>query len=168
MRPILTEGAIVCVGDDVNTDYIVPSHRKKETIDPQVLRQYIFEDLRPDLVTRLTGQSILVAGENFGCGSAMEVAVTVPKAAGITAIVAKSFSRTYKRNAINNGLLVLTADTSGLKDGEHGAIVERDGAVFLRMASGTTIPCDPMPGFLLDIIRSGGLVPYLINGRGFP
>jgi 3-isopropylmalate/(R)-2-methylmalate dehydratase small subunit len=168
MNATLAAGRTVCVGDDVNTDYIVPSHRKKETIDPQILRRYIFEDLSPDLVTRLSGACILIAGENFGCGSAMEVAVTVPKAAGIQAIVAKSFSRTYKRNAINNGLLALTADTSGIAEGEQGAVVEHDGAVVLQMASGRIVPCDPVPGFLLDIIRRGGLVPYLRENRGFP
>lgn len=51
MSTILTKGTVVCVGDDVNTDYIVPSHRKKETIDPQVLRRFMFEDAYPDLVT---------------------------------------------------------------------------------------------------------------------
>ena len=161
MTNILAEGRVVRVGDDVNTDYIVPSHRKKETLDPQVLRQYIFEDLSSDLARKLEGGALLVAGTNFGCGSAMEVAVTVPKAAGVKAIVAKSFSRTFKRNAANNGLLALTADTTGIEEGEQGTVVERDGAIFVQMTSGKIVPCDPVPGFLLEIIRRGGLVPYL-------
>ena len=168
MSTFLTRGTILCVGDDVNTDYIVPSHRKKETIDPQVLRQFMFEDAYPDFIAKLVGDTILVGGRNFGCGSAMEVAVTVPKAAGITAVVARSFSRTYKRNAVNNGLLALTADTVGLREGDAAEIVEHDGAILLRTGSGRSVACDPVPGFLINIIRSGGLVAYLRDRGGFP
>ncbi len=168
MSETLAEGFFVCVGHDVNTDYIVPSHRKKETIDPNELRRYMFEDAYPDLIQRIDGNTILVAGNNFGCGSAMEVAVTVPKAAGIKAVIAKSFSRTYRRNAVNNGLLALTADTSVFVDGERAEVIEEDGAITVRTASGQSVQCEPVPPFLIEIIRAGGLVSYLRRTGQFP
>jgi len=94
MTDTMASGSARVLGDDINTDYIVPSHRKKETIDPDILRAFIFEDIAPGFYDAMDDETILVAGTNFGCGSAMEVAVTVLQAAGVKAVIAKSFSRT--------------------------------------------------------------------------
>ena len=93
------EGAAFCFGDDINTDYIIASRRKRDTLDVNILKQYIMEDIRPGFFHELSGSAILVAGENFGCGSAMEVAAQVVRGNNIPVILAKSFARSYYRNA---------------------------------------------------------------------
>lgn len=116
------QGRARVLGNDVNTDYIVSSRRKKETIDPHLLRRYLLEDLLPSFAASVRDGDVIVAGRNFGCGSAMEVAVTALLAAGIRAVIAQSFARTYLRNAMNNGLLAVIADTGGRAEG--GGITE--------------------------------------------
>jgi 3-isopropylmalate/(R)-2-methylmalate dehydratase small subunit len=158
-------------GDDVNTDNIISSRRKRETIDPVQLSRFLFEDVAPGFAAGVCAGDILVAGSNFGCGSAMEVAVTAVLGAGIRAVVAKSFSRTYLRNALNNGLLAICADTDGVAEGDAielgDAADGREGAVQLRLASGAVVACDPLPPFMQAMLEAGGLVPYLRRHGGF-
>lgn len=154
--------------DDINTDYIISSHRKKETIDPQILKQYLLEDARPGFAATLGEGDILVAGKNFGCGSAMEVAVTVVLAAGIRAVVAQSFSRTYLRNALNNGLLPVVADTRAIAEGEPLALrMDEQGRLLLDHGQAQPIVCEGLPEFVLNMLQAGGLVAYLKKHRSF-
>ncbi len=149
-------------GDDVNTDYIISSHRKKETIDPQVLKAFVFEDLKPGFASDVQADDILVAGKNFGCGSAMEVAVTVVLATGVRAVVAKSFSRTFLRNALNNGLLPITVDTSSIQEGDALMLsMDESGAMLLEHGKGKVLVCEPLPDFVVAMLEAGGLVSYL-------
>jgi 3-isopropylmalate/(R)-2-methylmalate dehydratase small subunit len=158
------------LGDDINTDYLIASSRKKDSLDPQVLRNYLLEDVDPAFAASVRDGDILVAGHNFGCGSAMEVAVTVVLGAGIRAVVARSFARTYWRNAVNNGLLLITADTSGIAEGD-ALTLRPDGAepcLLVDPASGASpfrIRCDPVPDIVLALRAAGGLVPYLREHR---
>ncbi len=156
------------VGDDVNTDNIIASRRKKESIDPAVLRAYMLEDVDPAFASSVRPSDILVAGRNFGCGSAMEVAVTVVTSAGICAVIAKSFSRTYLRNAINNGLLPVVADTSGVREGDALSLYfDIDNRLLMRADANAAVLCDPIAPFMLDMLNLGGLVPYLRQRGGF-
>lgn len=156
------QGRARVLGDDVNTDYIISSRRKKETIDPQQLRRYLLEDADPGFAASVRDGDVLVAGHNFGCGSAMEVAVTVVLGAGIRAVVARSYSRTYLRNAMNNGLFVVTADTTTIDEGTQLRLrLDDTGALQLDVGNDTTLPCDPIAPFMLEMLNAGGLVPYL-------
>lgn len=147
-------------GDDINTDYIITSRRKRESLDPQVLRQYLFEELDPTFASSVEGGDLIVAGKNFGCGSAMEVAVTAVLGAGVRAVLARSFSRTYYRNAINNGLLPVVCDTQGIREGDRLAIDDEHGLTVRVLATGEIIAAASLPQIMLDIFAAGGLVSY--------
>jgi len=172
---VVISGRARRLGDDINTDYIIASRRKKDTLDGGILRRYLLEDLDPDFAATVRDGDILVAGHNFGCGSAMEVAVTVVLAAGIRVVVARSFARTYWRNAVNNGLLLITADTDALDDAvrEADAVAIRltGSRVSLHVGEGPggahIIPCEAVPEIVLTIRDAGGLVPYLRRHREF-
>ena len=147
-------------GDDINTDYIVTSRRKRESIDREFLRNYIFEELDPGFAASVQQDDVIVAGRNFGCGSAMEVAVTAVLGAGIRAVLARSFSRTYYRNAVNNGLLPMVCDTTAICEGDWLRI---DGDIVRNETTGTTIAAEPLPPVMLEIIEAGGLVGYMVR-----
>ena len=155
------------LGDDVNTDYIITSARKRETIDADVLKQYMLETIDPMFAASVRPGDLLVAGSNFGCGSAMEVAVTVPYAAGIRAVIAKSFSRTYYRNAINNGLIPVECDTTGIREGDRLSIELGTTLIVHNETQGVTMPALPLPVHMLRILDAGGLVPYFRQHRDF-
>jgi 3-isopropylmalate/(R)-2-methylmalate dehydratase small subunit len=151
-------------GSDINTDYIITSRRKRESLDPAVLRAYLFEEVDAGFAATVEEGDVIVAGKNFGCGSAMEVAVTAVLGAGIRAVVARSFSRTYYRNAVNNGLLPVECDTGGISEGDR--LVIGDGEV-RNLSTGVTLDTAPLPEIVQQIIAAGGLVPYFRRHRGF-
>jgi 3-isopropylmalate/(R)-2-methylmalate dehydratase small subunit len=161
------EGRARRFGDHVNTDYIITSTRKRDTLDVSVLKQYLFESVDPEFAASVKPGDLIVAGRNFGCGSAMEIAATVILGAGIRAVVATSFSRTFFRNAINNGLVPIQCDTAGIKEGQSLSIVLTDaGAVVRNVTTGASANSTPLPGIMRSILDAGGLVPYLkAHGR---
>jgi 3-isopropylmalate/(R)-2-methylmalate dehydratase small subunit len=158
------DGRARVFGDDVNTDYIITSRRKRESLDPQVLKNYLFEEIDSKFASSIQSGDLVVAGKNFGCGSAMEVAVTAVLGAGIRAVIAQSFSRTYFRNAINNGLLPIVCDTSRIHEGDRivirGGDEKRSTMVVRNVTTGEDILSTVLPKIMLDIFAAGGLVPY--------
>jgi 3-isopropylmalate/(R)-2-methylmalate dehydratase small subunit len=155
-------------GDDVNTDYVISSSRKRQTIDAHALSCYLFESIAPDFAASVQPGDVLVAGRNFGCGSAMEIAVTVIQAAGIRAVIARSFARSFYRNAINNGLLVVECDTAGIAEGDRLSVSLTDDQTSVRdPAQGLVRAGAPLPPIMRRILEHGGLVPYLAANGGF-
>jgi 3-isopropylmalate/(R)-2-methylmalate dehydratase small subunit len=156
------EGRARKFGDHVNTDYIITSARKRDTLDVSVLTQYLFESVDPKFAQSVRPGDLIVAGRNFGCGSAMEIAATVILGAGIPAVVATTFSRSFFRNAINNGLVPIQCDTAAIKEGQSLSIRLTDmGAIVQNLTTGASMSSTPLPGIMRSILEAGGLVPYL-------
>jgi 3-isopropylmalate/(R)-2-methylmalate dehydratase small subunit len=161
MSELVLEGRARKVGDDVNTDYIISSSRKMLTLDPGVLKEYLLEGLDPGFAASVEPGDLLVAGRNFGCGSAMEVAATVIAGAGIRAVLARSFARTYYRNAINNGVLPVECDTTSIQEGDRLVVGVKAGETrVLDVTRDQRIVGAALPAIMLDILDAGGLVPY--------
>ncbi len=151
-------------GDHINTDYIITSRRKRESLPPEVLCNYLFEEIDPLFAATVQAGDVIVAGKNFGCGSAMEVTVTAVLGAGIRAVVARSFSRTYYRNAVNNGLLPVECDTRTIREGDRLVIGED---AVKDETTGMILKTVPLPEIMRQIISAGGLVPYFRRHRDF-
>ncbi len=159
------EGRARVFGDDVNTDYIISSTRKRDTLDEQILKRYLLETVDPAFAASVQPGDLIVAGANFGCGSAMEIAATVILAAGIRAVVARSFSRTFFRNAVNNGLLPIECDTSGIAEGERVSIRADDNRIEVEnLHRGSLVSGPPLPAMMLSILDAGGLVELVRAG----
>jgi 3-isopropylmalate/(R)-2-methylmalate dehydratase small subunit len=163
---IRLDGRARRLGDHINTDYIISSTRKRETIDEQLLKQWLLETVDPLFAASVREGDIIVAGRNFGCGSAMEVAATVILAAGIRAVVAASFSRTFYRNAINNGLVPVQCDTSGIEENDRLSI-RLDGSSLEVVDETKGLACSglALPAIMLEILEAGGLVAHLRRRR---
>ena len=162
------DGRARVFGDDVNTDYIISSSRKRQTIDTAMLKRFLFESIAPDFAASVEPGDLLVAGTNFGCGSAMEVAATVIQAAGIRAVLARSFARSFYRNAINNGLVVVECDTSTIGERDRLSVELADGGVTTRnLTRGGVMTGAPFPPIMLRILEHGGLVEFLAAHGGF-
>jgi len=127
-----------------------------------VLKKYIMADIRPGFYDELDGVTILVAGENFGCGSAMEVAAQVMSANNIPIILAKSFARSYFRNCVNNGVMPVEMDTGNIAEGDilH-VVMENDRIMVNNLRTGTVDKCPGFDGIVADILKIGGIVPYV-------
>jgi 3-isopropylmalate/(R)-2-methylmalate dehydratase small subunit len=162
------EGRARKVGDDVNTDYIISSSRKMRTLDSGALKEFLLEGLDAGFAATVRPGDLLVAGRNFGCGSAMEVAATVIAAAGIRAVLAQSFARTYYRNAINNGLLPVECDTTSIHEGDRLVVRVKAGETSVQnVTRDVEIAAATLPPIMLDILEAGGLVPYVRAHGGF-
>jgi len=163
--PARLEGRARVVGDNVNTDYIISSTRKRETLDEQILKRYLLETLDPGFAASVRDGDLLVGGANFGCGSAMEIAATVILASGIRAVLAQSFSRTFFRNAVNNGLMPIECDTSGIIEGDRLAItIDARGVLMDNRTRGVMVEGEPLRHMMAEILDAGGLVEYVRRG----
>jgi 3-isopropylmalate dehydratase small subunit len=162
----LIGGKCVKFGDSVNTDLIMPG-RYLVSIDPAELAEHVFEPLGPEVQGRVKASKVVVAGRNFGCGSAREQATSGLAGAGITAVVAESFARVFYRNAINTGLPAITQPEAAraAQDGEEVFVDMAAGTVTVRSAAGgdRSYPFTPYPASLLRILDAGGLIPYVTS-----
>jgi 3-isopropylmalate/(R)-2-methylmalate dehydratase small subunit len=154
------EGRVLVVGDNVDTDAIVPG-RYLTITDPRELGKHALEGLDPSIPEKLRERSIIVAGRNFGCGSSREHAVLALIGAGVRAVIAESFARIFYRNAINRGLLVLEAPgiRQRVRDGDT-VIVDLDRGV-VRLPTGEEVQFKPIAREVLEIVEAGGLIEKL-------
>ncbi|HEU4402128.1 MAG TPA: 3-isopropylmalate dehydratase, partial [Candidatus Polarisedimenticolia bacterium] len=147
----------------ITTDEIIPAVHAT-TDDEARLAERALEPLDPGFATRVRKGDIVVAGEEFGCGSAREHAVWALRGAKVAAVVAKSFAGTFFRNALNNGFLAIEC-AAAVERTESGDLLEidlKDGVVrnLTRGESHTFVPLTP---FALEILEAGGLLPYVLR-----
>ena len=155
----MSQGKVWKYGDNVNTDVIFPGRYTYQIMTPEEMARHAMEDLDPGFAATVKPGDVIVAGKNFGCGSSREQAAACLKAAGVQAVVARSFARIYFRNAINLGLAVLQSDEAAdrLETGDHVDIDLARGEI--RAAQGT-FRFLPLPASVLGIIEAGGLIEY--------
>ena len=154
-------GKVWRYGDNIDTDVIIPA-RYLNTSNPQELALHCMEDIDKSFVPGVKAGDIMVADNNFGCGSSREHAPVAIKASGITCVIAATFARIFYRNAINIGLPLLEVgdDVKKIKAGDVLSVDLESGEI-VNTTSGETIKATPLPGFILDIARAGGLIIYV-------
>lgn len=148
-------------GDDVDTDVIVPA-RYLTSSDPAELASHCMEDIDPGFASGVRKGDVMVAGDNFGCGSSREHAPIAIKASGVLCVIAASFARIFYRNAINIGLPILECPEAAA-DARAGDDLSVDLAsgVIVNLSRGTSYAAAPFPPFMRAIIDSGGLMAYV-------
>ena len=145
-------------GRDIDTDVIIPA-RYLNTSDPAELAKHCMEDLDTTFVERVQPGDIIVADENFGCGSSREHAPIAIKAAGVDAVIAKSFARIFYRNAINTGLAILECPEAADAISEGDVVrVDTETGTITDVTTGATIQAQTFPPFIAEIFEKGGLV----------
>lgn len=143
---------------EVDTDQLVPGTAMKLALAD--MAAHCLRTLRPEFAAGVRPGDVIVAGPDFGIGSSREQAASVLVHLGVAAVIAPSFAGLFLRNAFNVGLLLMTCPRAGeIEDGEAVSLDAR--AARVVRADGTVLPCDPIPGFLLDMVEAGGLLPQL-------
>lgn len=146
-------------GDNIDTDVIIAA-RYLNTSDEKFLASHVMEDIDPNFVKKISVGDVIVAGENFGCGSSREHAPIAIKSAGICAVIAKSFARIFYRNSFNMGLLILECnETDKINEGDELKIDVKQGAIS-NLTQNKTYKFQPIPPFMQELIKSGGLIEY--------
>jgi 3-isopropylmalate/(R)-2-methylmalate dehydratase small subunit len=155
------EGSVWKFDDHVDTDLIIPA-RFLNVSDKDELAKNCFTDIRPDFVKGVRPGDIMVAGVNFGCGSSREHAPLAIKAAGISVIIAKTFARIFYRNAFNIGLPIFESEEAAeaLREGDRVSADLASGEI-TALDTGEKFFAKPIPDFMMEIIRAGGLVNYV-------
>ena len=144
-------------GDNIDTDLIIAA-RYLSTSDPVELAKHVMEDADPEFLNKISKGDVIVAGENFGCGSSREHAPIALKAAGISAIVAKSFARIFYRNAFNMGLPIFELQQiDEIKEGDEIEIDMENGEI---KNGDKTYKFTPIPPFMQELVASGGLINF--------
>lgn len=153
------EGKVWNFGKDIDTDLIIAA-RYLNTSVPEELAKHVMEDADPEFVAKMRAGDIIVAGENFGCGSSREHAPIALKAAGVAAVVAPTFARIFYRNAFNMGLPIFELPESAeIKEGEAISI-DMDSGEIRNTTTGKVYQFTPIPEFMQELLNAGGLMNY--------
>jgi 3-isopropylmalate/(R)-2-methylmalate dehydratase small subunit len=161
---VIIKGKTLKYGDNIDTDVIIPARYLTAT-DPMELAKHCMEDLDPNFKQKVTSETILVAGKNFGCGSSREHAPLSIKGSGVKAIIASSFARIFYRNALNIGLPILESEEAAthLQTGDEVEIDIQLGAI-INLTRGESYRAQSFPPFIQDVIARGGLM-NLVKAR---
>lgn len=157
---MVLKGRVWRFGDDVDTDAIIPA-RYLNTHDPTELAKHVMEDADREFPMKVGKGDIIVAGKNFGCGSSREHAPIAIKAAGIQAVIAKSFARIFYRNAFNIGLPIFESveASKGIREGDE-AEIDADKGIIRNLTSREEYTAKPIPPFMQELIAAGGLIEW--------
>ena len=152
------KGTVHKYGNNVDTDVIIPA-RYLNIHDPEELASHCMEDIDADFVNKVKTGDIVVAGENFGCGSSREHAPATLKTCGVSCVIATTFARIFYRNSINSGLPILEF-AEAIQSIENGDTVEVDfnTGIITNVTKKETYQALPFPDFIKDMIAKGGLL----------
>jgi len=157
---MLIEGRAWKFGNDIDTDVIIPA-RYLNTSDPEELAKHLMEDADKDFRGKVKPGDIIVAGKNFGCGSSREHAPIAIKAAGIQAVIAKSFARIFYRNAFNIGLPIFESVEASEKIKKADLIgIDASNGIIKNLTTNEEYKANPIPPFMQELISAGGLVEW--------
>lgn len=154
-------GRVFKYGNDVDTDVIIPA-RYLNTTSESELACHCMEDIDPDFVKKVRPGDIIVAGDNFGCGSSREHAPIAIKASGVKLVIAASFARIFYRNSINIGLPIWECPeaAAAIANGDE-AEADLAAGTITDVTTGKTFIAQPFPPFIQNIIEAGGLINSL-------
>ncbi len=153
------EATVWRFGDNIDTDLIIAA-RYLNSSDPKVLATHVMEDADPNFVNNLKIGDVIVAGENFGCGSSREHAPIALKEAGVSAVVAKSFARIFYRNSFNMGLPIYELKESDeIKELDKLKVDAKSGTIE-NITQNKKYKFSPIPPFMQELIECGGLINY--------
>ena len=152
--------------DDINTDYIISGRYKFKIDDMNELAKHVMEDISPSFASNVKNGDFIVAGKNFGCGSSREQAPRALKAAGVAAVLAKSYARIFYRSSFNVGLPLIECDTDWIKDSDF-LVVDLDSGIVKCVSSGASVKAAPIPKTMQILLNDGGLIPHLKKNGGF-
>ncbi|MGQ9617195.1 MAG: 3-isopropylmalate dehydratase small subunit [Spirochaetota bacterium] len=152
------EGKVFVFGDNIDTDGIIPA-RYLNTDNPDELAAHCMEDIDEGFARKVKSGDVIVAGENFGCGSSREHAPIAIKAIGVSCVIASSFARIFYRNAINIGLPILEIEDAPqkFKVGDR-VFVDFENGIVENRSTGKIFETQPFPPFMQRIINAGGLI----------
>ena len=159
------KGYVHKYGDNLDTDVIIPA-RYLHIADKKELATHCMEDIDPNFPKVVRPGDIVVGGQNFGCGSSREHAPMVLLECGVSCVIAGSFARIFYRNAINIGLPILECSEASKKiEAGDEIAVDFDSGLITNLTKGETYTAEPFPAFIQEIVKAGGLLPWIKNYR---
>ncbi|QFR49253.1 3-isopropylmalate dehydratase small subunit [Sulfurimonas lithotrophica] len=162
MQKANINGKVWRFGKDIDTDLIIAA-RYLNTSEPAELAKHVMEDADPEFVNKMNKGDVIVAGENFGCGSSREHAPIALKAAGVAAVIAPTFARIFYRNSFNMGLPIFELNESAeINEGDEVS-VDMDAGTVTNKTTNKTYNFTPIPEFMQELIDAGGLMNFAKN-----
>ncbi|MBQ1396744.1 MAG: 3-isopropylmalate dehydratase small subunit [Eubacterium sp.] len=155
------KGTVFKYGNNIDTDVIIPA-RYLNTTDHKELASHCMEDIDKSFIQKVHAGDLIVAGDNFGCGSSREHAPIAIKAAGVSCVIARTFARIFYRNSINIGLPIMECPEAAdaIQEGDE-VEVDFSTGIIRDITTGETFQAAPFPDFIRSIIDKGGLMASL-------